>query len=129
MEYAYPKSHIMKIKALDGIIFLVGMALAAGPFAMRTLPGSPETTSHVTLGALIALLSVFRVLLAYGSYWIEVCLLLLGLITFCMPIIRHMHWNAQYTTAHFAAGGIIMACALISALVTIPVIKTRTRIS
>ncbi|HEY4330007.1 MAG TPA: hypothetical protein VGN88_09745 [Phycisphaerae bacterium] len=122
-SHNYPKSHVLKIKALDGIIFVIGLAMGVGPFALRTLPGSPETTAHVTLGALIAVFSVFRVLVAYGSFWIEVPLFFLGLIILCLPLIFHMQWNAPYNTAHLAGGGIIMACALISAVITVPVIN------
>src|SRR4051812_32399775 len=62
MEPEYPKSYATKIMALDAISFLIGVGLGASPFLRGILPGDIDTTVHVTLGALIAAMAVFRVL-------------------------------------------------------------------
>jgi len=123
VEIEYPKSHMMKIMGLDMIIFLIGLLLAASPFAARAFPGDIDTTSHVGLGALIATLAIFRVLVAYGSIWIDIVLIAFGLITLSMPRIMHMMYDARYNTAHLVLGAIIIVFSLISMFLTLPVIK------
>ena len=125
MERTYPKGHITRTMALDGMIFLIGLAMLAGPFVSRTFPGSLDTTDHVALGALIATLAIFRVAVAYGSIWIEVVLFVLGLVTFCLPRILHMQWSPHYNTGHLVGGGLIMVLSVLSAALTWPVLKQR----
>ena len=71
--------------------------------------------------ALIATLAVFRMLLGYGSIWLDVVLIALGAITFLLPTFMHMRWNAHYNMGHMVGGGIVVAVAVISLLITIPV--------
>lgn len=124
MERQYPKSHITRIMAIDGLVLVIGLALIATPFVKHFFPGDVDTTVHVALGALIAVLSFFRLALGYGSIWIDFCLFWLGLIVLRLPVIMHMQWNSGYNTAHLAAGGIVMAVAVLAAILTIPVNRT-----
>ena len=127
MEYEYPRSHMTRTMILDGLIFLIGMALLATPVIGRFYPGDIDTTSHVGLGAGIATLAIFRVLLAYGSVWIEVALFFLGLVAAMMPVIMVKSWNHDYTFAHHVAGFGIMILSVISGLLTLAAAKhTRT---
>jgi hypothetical protein len=119
----YPRGHVTGIMALNVLSLLVGLALVAGPFLKGLLPGAFETTLHVTLGTLIATLATFRVLLAYGAIWMDVVSFVLGLLTFLLPHNMHMEWNHEYTTAHFAAGGIVMGVAVISAIMSAAVLR------
>ncbi|HVT79776.1 MAG TPA: hypothetical protein VHM90_03895 [Phycisphaerae bacterium] len=123
VEIEYPKSHMMKIMGLDMIIFLIGLLLAASPFATRAFPGDIDTTSHVALGALIAVLAIFRVLVAYGSIWIDIVLIAFGVITLSMPRIMHMMYDGTYNTAHLVLGAVIIVFSLISMFLTLPVMK------
>jgi len=123
MDKPYPKSHVMMITGLNVFSVLIGLLLVAGPFLKRELPGSFDTTVHVGVGALIATLAIFRAALGYGSIWIDICLVVLGFLTFMLPTFMHMRWNTEYTTVHMVAGGVVMAIAVVSALATIPVIK------
>ncbi len=123
----YPQSHVMAMMGLNMITFLIGLALAATPFLAHYFPGSLATTHHVALGALIALVAIFRVLVAHGSIWMDVVLFAFGFLTFMMPTWMRMHWNATYTTAHMAAGGIVMAVAVISALLTMATVSKMKR--
>jgi hypothetical protein len=117
----------MKVMALDSLSAIIGLVLLVWPFVERTFPGDIDTTAHVALGALIATAAVFRVLVAYGSLWLEVVLGALGIITWCMPRVQHMAWNPRYATVHVVAGGLIVALALISGAITVPVLKMRSR--
>jgi len=77
----YTKSEIMKIVPLDGLIFILGLAVAAWPFLQPYFfPGDIDTTAHVALGMLIAAPAAFRVATAYASLWVEVVAFFLGLI-------------------------------------------------
>ena len=124
-EPVYSKSHIMKIMGLDALTCIIGLVLAASPFAMRHYPGDIDTTVHVALGALIATPAAFRMLVAYGSLWVEVVLFFLGLIVLRLPAMMNMQWDGQYRTAHLAAGAAIMVLSVISLLLTIPVLKKK----
>jgi len=126
MSRQYPQSHITKVMVLDGLIFLCGLMALATPLIHGFYPADIETTSHVALGALICVLSVFRVLLAYGAAWMELPIFALGLIVFMMPRIMHMRWEEHYNHGHLIFGGAVMVLAVISALVTIPQIKNKT---
>jgi cytochrome b561 len=88
------------------------------PFARGWYPGAFDTTLHVTLGTLIATLAAFRVLLAYGSSWVEIVLIALGVLVMRLPHFNHMEWNARYTTFHMAAGAIVIVIGIISGLIT-----------
>ncbi len=121
MEIVYPKGHVTRIMALNSISFIIGLAVAAAPFVKHFFPGDVDTTAHVAVGMLIVVLAIFRVLLGYGSTWIDFCLFWLGLIVFQFPSIMHMHWDSAYTGAHMAGGGIVMVIALISFVMTLPV--------
>ncbi len=123
VDIDYPKSHVVKIMGLDMLIFLIGLLLAAGPFAEQKFPGDFDTTVHVAVGALVAVLAIFRVLVAYGSIWIDIVLIAFGVITMSLPRIQHMMWNPQYNMAHLAAGGAIIVLSLGSLFLTLPVIK------
>lgn len=126
MQFAhseYSRGHMTRITAVDALIFLIGLALLVGPFVMGMYPGDLDVTAHVTVGALIAILAIFRVLVAYGSLWIEVPIFFLGLIALRFPAIMHMEWNSQYSTGHLVAGGLVMALSILSALLTLPVMK------
>ncbi len=123
MPPTYPKSHILRIAALDSLSALLGLAILAWPFATHTFPGSGDTTAHVALGALIAVAATFRALLAYGSPWLEIPLFAMGLLTALLPHIQHMQWNDRYNAAHLAIGTAIMILATLSAALTLPVLK------
>jgi hypothetical protein len=123
MPITYPKSHIVRIAALDSLAALLGLAILAWPFATHTFPGSGDTTAHVALGALIAVAAAFRALLAYGSLWLEIPLFAMGLITALLPRIQHMQWNHSYLVFHVAAGIALCALAALSAALTLPVLK------
>lgn len=118
MEVHYPKSYAARIMVPDAIIFIIGVALMGFPFAKGYLPGDFDTTVHVGLGALIAVLSVFRVLLAYGSSWPEIPTCFLGFLVFMLPTYMHQHWNPAYATPHMAAGIIVMVLSALSFLMT-----------
>jgi hypothetical protein len=119
----YPKSHVMTIAALNALPVIIGLAIVAAPFVRGVLPGSFETTVSAGLGALIFALALFRAALGYVAIWLDVLLIALGVLIFTKPTYMHMHWDAKYTTAHMVGGGIIIAVAVISALITIPVAK------
>jgi len=123
VEEEYPKGHILKVKAFDTLIAIIGLALAVSPFVERAFPGDFDTTVHVALGTLIFVCGAFRAGIAYGSLWLEVVLFVFGLITFGLPRIQHMQWLDKYNTAHLVAGGLVMVLALISAAITVPVLK------
>jgi hypothetical protein len=127
VDIEYPKSHVVKIMGLDMLIFLIGVLLAVGPFVERKFPGDFDTTVHIAVGALVAVLAIFRVLVGYGSIWIDVCLIAFGVITAALPKIQHMLWNQQYSVAHWVAGGVIIVFSLIAMMLTIPVIKKIAR--
>ena len=74
------------------------------------------------------MLSIFRATLAYGSIWIDVCLIAFGVIVLSMPTIMHMRWHGHYNTGHILHGGIIIVCSLISMILTIPVLRHRPRV-
>ena len=123
MDRTYPKSHVTMIMGLNALSFLVGLGVLAAPFARGLLLGSFETTVSVALGALIATLAVFRMLLGYGAIWIDILLAAFGVLIFLKPTYMHMHWNASYTTAHYVGGAILLGVAIVSALMTMPVLK------
>jgi hypothetical protein len=123
MDKSYPKSHVTLIMGLNMITVLIGLSLVAGPFAKGWYPGSFDTTVHVGLGSLIAALGIFRALLGYGSVWLDVVLVALGALVLGLPSFMHMQWNGGYTMAHLAAGAIVIGVAVISALMTVPVIR------
>jgi len=128
MEYEYPRSHVTRTMILDGLIFLIGLALLATPLIGHFYPGDIDTSSHVALGAAIATLAVFRVLLAYGSVWVEVILFFLGLIAMSMPAIMHKSWMHDYTLAHHLGGIGIMLLSVISGLLTLAAAKHTRRL-
>jgi hypothetical protein len=115
----YSSGYVMRIMALDAITTIIGLSVWVAPFALGWYPGGFTTTLHVALGALITTLGAFRVLLAYRSEWVEIVLLVLGLFVFLLPHWLHMEWNGNYTTAHRIGGGVVMAVAVISGLMTI----------
>ena len=128
MQSEYPRSHMTRTMLLDGLIVVIGLFMLSMPFIgyfvhhdPHFYPADVDTTSHVALGALIATLAVFRVLVAYGSLWVEVCLFVLGLLVFSLPRIMVMQWHHEYNTTHMLAGGAVMALSVISGLMTIPV--------
>jgi hypothetical protein len=121
MEKTYPRTHVLTIAALNMLGVVIGLALAIGPFIKHYFPGSFETTVHIALGGLIFVCALFRAVLGYGSIWLDVCLAGMGLIVLMLPKTMHMQWNAGYTTAHLIAGGVVMAVAVLSLILTIPV--------
>lgn len=125
VDEVYPKSHILKVKAIDTLIAIIGLALAVSPFVEHAFPGDIDTTAHVAVGTLIFACGVFRAGIAYGSIWLEVVIFALGLIALCMPRMQHMQWNEKYNLAHLAAGGLCMLLAVVSGAITVPVLKKR----
>lgn len=122
-DVEYPKSHVVKMMGLNMVTVLIGLILAASPFIERAYPGDIDTTAHAGLGLLIATLAIFRVLVAYGSIWIDIVLIAFGVLTFCMPRIQDQVWNGRYNMAHMVAGGIVILVAVASLFLTLPVIK------
>jgi hypothetical protein len=125
MDKPYPKSHVMMIMGLNIITFVIGLALMGAPFAKGWFPGDIDTTTHVGFGALIATLAIFRALLGYGSIWLDIVLIALGVFVFMLPKIMHKQYPevAAYNFAHIAGGLIIVAVAVVSMLATLPVIR------
>ena len=103
---------------LDAIIFLAGACLLAIPAIMGFYPGAIDTTVHVTLGSLICVCAVFRVLVAYGSAWLEIVLCVLGILTLLLPFSMHMRWDPHYNFLHLADGAVVVALSILSALMT-----------
>jgi hypothetical protein len=124
----YPRGYVTRIMAIDAIITLVGLFIAAMPFAMGWYPGAFDTTVHVAVGVLIATLGAFRVLLAYGSSWVEIVLIPLGIIVLRLPhFMHHEGWDPKYTNTHVAAGAIVIIAAIISGLMTTIEMKKTAR--
>jgi hypothetical protein len=124
MSEEYPPAYVLKIKALDTIIFLAGLAVLAAPIIFRFFPGDLDTTVHATFGAMITTCAVFRILVAYGSAWLEIVLCALGLLTFLLPKFMHMSHDNMYNTFHMLAGGIIILLSLVSAVFTFAHLRT-----
>ena len=118
MTNEYPASHILAIKVLDGLSFIVGLALLAIPVIHRFYPGDFDTTVHVTLGSLIAVCAIFRVLVAFGSAWLEIVLCALGVLTFSLPHLMHKRFDAHYNYVHLALGISLIALSIISGVFT-----------
>jgi len=121
----YPAGYMLRIKAVDGIIFLAGLCTLAIPALFHIYPGDIDTTVHVTLGALVALCAVFRVLVAYGSAWLEVVLCVLGAFIFMLPHWMHMSYDPHYATPHLVLGAVIVVLAIISGLMTFVQLRRR----
>jgi hypothetical protein len=125
IDKTYPRTHVLAIATLNMLSVVVGLGMLLGPFLKHYYPGSFETTVHVALGGLIFIVAIFRAALGYGAIWMDVVLAAMGLIVFMLPTTMHMRWNGSYTMAHWVAGGVVMAVAVISALMTIPVNSRR----
>jgi hypothetical protein len=121
----YPAGYMLRIKAVDGIIFLAGLSTLAIPALFNFYPGDIDTTVHVTLGALVAVCAVFRVLVAYGSAWLEVVLCVLGIFIFMLPRWMHMSYDPRYATVHLALGAVIAVLAIISGLMTFAQLRSQ----
>jgi hypothetical protein len=119
----YPAGYVNRIKAVDAIIFLAGLIVLAGPAIFGFYPGAIETTVHITLGALIATCAVFRVLVAWGSAWLEIVLCALGVLTFLLPKFMHLSYDPKYNTLLMVTGAVIIVFSLISALMTFGELK------
>jgi heme/copper-type cytochrome/quinol oxidase subunit 4 len=114
-----PLNYVLRIAFTDGIITVIGLCIWFTPLFAGFYPGGFNTTLHVTFGAIVTALAFFRVSLAYLSAWMEVPIIVLGLLILRLPAFLHMEWNAKYTMAHVAAGGAIVVLALISGLMTL----------
>jgi hypothetical protein len=123
MDATYPKSHILRIAALDSLAALLGLAIFAWPFVHHNFLGSGDTTSHVALGALIVTAATFRALLAYGALWLEIPLFAMGLITASLPHFACLQWNRPYLAFHLAVGIALCGLSALSAALTLPVLK------
>jgi hypothetical protein len=126
MESAFSRGYVVRIMALDMITTIIGLAVWLSPFAIgyhramgEFYPGGYDTMLHVTFGALITVLGAFRVMLAYRSFWVEIVLIPLGLFVLLLPKWMHMQWDPTYNTAHLVGGGVVIAVAVISGLMTI----------
>ena len=124
MTNEYPPAYILRIKAIDTISFLIGLVMLAIPAVHRFFPGDIDTTVHVALGCLIAVCAIFRVLVAWGSAWLEIVLFFLGLLVFLLPTFMHMRYEPHYHTVHMIAGAVLMAVSVISALMTFAQLRT-----
>jgi hypothetical protein len=118
MPTEYPMGYVIRVALLDLVITAIGVGLVLTPVALGFLPGAFDTTVHVALGALIATLGLFRVLLAHGSAWVEIVLIALGVLVLRLPHFMHMEWNDKYTMGHMGAGGVVIVLAIISGLMT-----------
>ena len=124
----YPRGYVTRIMAIDAVTTLIGLFIAVMPFALGWYPGAFDTTVHVTLGVLIAALGAFRVLLAYGSVWLEIVLIPLGILVLRLPhFMHHEGWDPKYTDTHIAAGAIVIIAAIISGLMTMVEMKKTAR--
>jgi glucose-6-phosphate-specific signal transduction histidine kinase len=127
MTDEYPAGYMLRIKVLDAIIFLIGLSLLATPAVFGFFPGAFDTTVHVTLGALISVCAVFRILVAYGSAWLEVVLCVLGVLTFFLPCFMHQYWHPQYATPHMIAGAVVVLVSVISGAMTFAYLRKTAR--
>ena len=125
MQNEYSKGHMMRIMGLDAIVCILGLVLAVTPLIRHNFPADIDTTAHVTVGMLVATLAAFRVLLAYGSIWIDIVLIAFGVLALRMPAIMHMQWNAEYSTLHLVCGGGIVALSVLALILTVPVINKK----
>jgi hypothetical protein len=114
----YPAGYVNRIKALDALLFLAGIIILATPAILHFYPGSIDTTVHITIGMLIAVPAIFRVLVAWGSAWLEVVMFVLGFFTFMLPRWMHMSYDPKYNTLHLAVGAAVMVITFISAIMT-----------
>ena|ERR1035437_952623 len=118
MTNEYPAGYIVRIKIIDFLAFLIGLALLAIPAIHRFFPGDIDTSVHVAMGALVAVCAIFRVMVAWGSLWLEIVLAFLGFLTMRLPAFMHMQYDPHYNTVHLALGCLLMALAVISGLMT-----------
>jgi hypothetical protein len=118
MNQSYPSGYVTRIKAIDSILFLAGLIVLAVPVLFHMYPGDIDVTVHVTLGALIAVPAIFRVLVAWGSAWLEVVIFVLGFFTLMLPKWMYMSYDGRYNTLHLAVGGVVMVLALISGIMS-----------
>ena len=119
----YPAGYMNRIKAVDALIFLAGLTILATPAIFHFYPGAIDTSVHITIGALVAVPAIFRVLVAYGSAWLEVVMFVLGFFTFMLPKWMHMSYDPKYNTLHLALGIAIMVLCAISAIMTFAELK------
>ena len=112
-----PHEMDFRVAALAMLNVFIGLTMIALPFLQGVNPGNGLVTAHVTLGALLAALSLFRVLLAFRVIWLDgLCAFLGGLILWS-PWPAHMVWNQRYLMEHVVAGGlVILFCVLCTAL-------------
>jgi hypothetical protein len=113
-----PLNYVLRIAFADAIITVIGLCIWLTPVFAGFYPGAFDTTVHVTLGALVTALAFFRVTLGYLSAWIEIVLIVLGLLILRIPHFMNMEWNSKYTMGHVSAGAAIIILAVISGLMT-----------
>ncbi len=115
---SYPNSYIYRIAIIDSINVLLGLTLIASPFLMGFYPGSIITTTHVALGVLLAVFSLFRVLVAYRAAWVEMLNLTLAIIIGICPWLFHLETIHHYRNLMLSIAGIVLVASLLSALFT-----------
>jgi hypothetical protein len=129
MTNEFPPSHILITKILDGILFLAGLFVLAIPAVHHFSPGDIDTSVHIALGSLIAICAIFRVLVAYGSAWLDIVLFVLGTLVFLLPHFMHMKYDPHYHTVHTILGALIMLLSALSAVFTfLQLSKSRTAV-
>jgi hypothetical protein len=125
----YRRSYALRILILDGIMSFIGLGLVLLVFTWARTPGDYEVTLHVTFGALICTLALFRAIMGYGDFWPEVVLFVLGFFVVMLPHWLSMQWDPRYANGHYVAGGIVMVFSVISALMTIIEMRGQRRVA
>ena len=113
------KDFDLRIAFLAALNVLIGLATLAFPFLHGYGFSDGQTTTHVTLGALLTVLALFRLLLAYQYAWVDFLCAFLGLLILTLPWTTPNAWNPQYLTQHVAGGGAAVLFSLIGAVVTL----------
>jgi hypothetical protein len=121
----YRRSYAARILVLDGIMSLIGLGTVLLVFTWAKTPGDFQVTLHVTFGALIFTLGLFRAIMGYGDWWPEVVLFVLGLFVVLLPHWLSMAWDPKYANGHYVAGGIVMVFSVLSALMTMVEMRGR----
>lgn len=113
-----PKGRELVIFAIDMISVIIGLLVAVYPFLAGMPFGGSEMTYHVAMGLMLFAFAFLRGNLPVGSAWVEIVNAAIGLFIALTPFFYYMTWNKGYTTGHVAAGVIVIAASILSAVLT-----------